>query len=126
MTVDARFEPLPFSDDAFAPFVAKRCTGIPDFELHLGFDLPKREGEPMPWSLAALMEACTAAGLENGGWFVFKKQGHWAYRSNEFSSESAAVAEARLFAQARALATTLRNACPISFSLERVHGIWVF
>lgn len=126
VVVDARYEPLPFSDAAFAPFATHRCAGIPSLELHLGFDLPKREGEPMPLPLAQLMQACTQAGLENGGWFVFKKEGHWAYRSNEFSNEPVADAETKLFAQARALALILRDRCPVSFSLERVHGIWVF
>ena len=126
VTVDARYEALPFSEAAFGEFAAHRCSAVPTLELHLGFDLPKRDGEPMPWALPELMEACQRAGLENGGCFVFKKQDQWAYRLNEFSSEPEDLAEAKLFAQARALAGILRGVVPVSFSLERVHGIWVF
>lgn len=124
--MNARYEALPFSQAAFGEFAAHRCSNIPTLELHLGFDLPKRDGEPMPWALPDLIDACHRAGLENGGCFVFKKQDLWAYRLNEFSSEPAEVAEAKLFAQARTLAGILRGGVAVSFSLERVHGIWVF
>ena len=126
---DARYTPLPYSDAAFADFQRQRCTDLPSLELHLGFDVPKRDGEGLPLALPRLMSACAARGLQNGGWFVFKKEGQWAYRTNEFSSEPAASAELRLSGQARALREILGAAglqCPVSFSLERVHGIWVF
>lgn len=126
---DARYSPLPFSDAAFAEFASARCRDIPSLELHLGFDLPKNDDGAMPLSLSDLMNACAKRGLDNGGWFLFKKEGHWAYRSNEFSSEAPSRAEPRLFEQARALQQLLGAAglgCPVSFSLERVHGIWTF
>lgn len=124
---DARYQALPYSDAAFKEFDAARCSSIPSLELHLGFDLPK-DGA-LPISLAELMQACAARGLENGGWFLFRKETHWAYRSNEFSSEDSTTAEGRLFSQAKALQEVLaarKLTCPVSFSLERVHGIWTF
>ena len=126
---DARYSPLPYSAAAFALFAANLCKDLPSLELHLGFDVPKKEGEGLPLPLGQLMDGCTKRGLENGGWFVFRKEGHWAYRSNEFSSEPVASAEPKLFSQARALQQLLMAAGisgPVSFSLERVHGIWVF
>lgn len=101
-----------------------RCREIPRLELHLGFDLP---GFPIP--LETVMQRCTEAGLENGGWFVFKKDGMAAYRSNEFSNASVEEGEARVADQARKLAAVLRelgHATEVSFSLELVHGIWTF
>ena len=121
---DARYEALPCSGAAFAEFESRRCSDIPSLELHLGFDAPKVDGQGMPIPLSQLMDSCSQRGMQNGGWFVFKKDSHWAYRSNEFSSEPVADAERRLGQQARAL----RDLVPwdVSFSLERVHGIWVF
>jgi adenylate kinase family enzyme len=124
---ESRYPALPFSEAAFGAFADGRCEPRPSLELHLGFDLPKQEGEVIPVPLSVLMEECSRRGLENGGWFVFRKAGFWAYRSNEFSSDTEARAEARLFAQAKALREVLRARGilgSVSFSLERVLGIW--
>ena len=124
---DSRYSPLPFSDAAFSEFASARCKNIPTLELHLGFDVPKNG--KMPIELRDLTNACARNGLENGGWFLFKKEGHWAYRSNEFSSADPVREEARLFEQARALKKMIGEVgltCPVSLSLELVHGIWTF
>lgn len=127
VVTDTRYEPLPFDPRAFAAFDSQRCPDIPRLELHLGFDPPK-QGPAPPLPLPELMAACQAAGLDNGGWFLFKNERAWAYRSNEFTDDEVAAAEPRLQAQARALRGILAARgvrCPVSFSLERVHGIWV-
>lgn len=121
--VDSSYE-LTGDDHTYPAFADKLCTDIPVWELHHGFDLPKHGEDAPPWRLPELIEACRRAGLENGGWFVFKHDHHWAYRSNEFSNAPAAEAQETLFAQARALHEII--GVPIGCSLERVHGIWIF
>ena len=111
-------------DHTYPEFADKLCRDIPLWELHHGFDLPKRGEDAPPWRLAELIEACQRAGLENGGWFVFKHDQHWAYRSNEFSSAPEPEARAALFSQARAVREIV--GVDIGCSLERVHGIWIF
>lgn len=106
-----------------------RCREIPRLELHLGFDLPRTENGALPIPLETVMQKCTDAGLENGGWFVFKKDNIAAYRSNEFSNASVAEGEARVADQAKKLSDVLRalgHPTEVSFSLELVHGIWTF
>ncbi len=115
-------------DHAYPAFAANRCTDIPRWELHHGFDLPKRDETP-PIALAELVDATTEAGLDNGGWFIFANDAHWAYRSNEFANGPQADARTRLFAQARALHALLAARglpCDVGFSLEVVHGIWTW
>lgn len=114
-------------DHAYPEFDAQRCRDIPRWELHHGFDLP-RSGDAPPLSLPELVELC-APELENGGWFLFANDRHWAYRSNEFSTLAHDAAMARLAAQARTLQALLArrsHRAAIGYSLEIVHGIWVF
>lgn len=120
VTLESKYEPLGLS---FADVVDHRCKSIPSLELHLGFDVPRVDGRP-PFPLSGLMQWCTDAGFDLGGWFVFKKDELAEYRSTAFSSEEPAPALARLTDQARALAKKV--AVPVSFRLEVVHGIWVF
>jgi adenylate kinase len=103
------------------------CKDIPTWELHHGFDLPKQGEASPPWPLADLVAACASAGFANGGWFLFKHDQHWAYRSNEFSSETGV--RTKLIGQVRALHGLLAQrgyVVDVGCSLERVHGIWVF
>jgi hypothetical protein len=53
------------------------------YELHFSLDLPRTSNEP-PLGLEMLLEVCHRAGLEVGGWFVFRKPDRWAFRSNTF------------------------------------------
>lgn len=125
VTVESLHAPLGLRFDDFPD---QRCREIPTLELHLGFDVP-RVNSALPLALETLMEKCAAAGLVNGGCFVFKKGDVAAYRLNEFASTSIEAATARLSDQARALSSILRAAgltCAISFSLELVHGMWTF
>jgi adenylate kinase family enzyme len=105
------------------------CRDIPKLELHLGFDLPWRSDGALPISLETVMAKCVERGFDHGGWFVFKKDTMAAYRSNEFSNASVADGEARVAEQAMKLWSVLRElgfATEVSYSLELVHGIWVF
>ncbi|HEX4417614.1 MAG TPA: nucleoside monophosphate kinase [Kofleriaceae bacterium] len=126
---ESRYELDEDDDYTYPAFGASLCADIPAWELHHGFDLPKHgEGAP-PFPLRDLMAACAAAGLENGGWFVFKNDQHWSYRSNEFSSETLEVCRDRLLAQVRtvrAVVATWGQTVDVGCSLERVHGIWTF
>ncbi|MBA3464999.1 MAG: nucleoside monophosphate kinase [Deltaproteobacteria bacterium] len=116
-------------DHSYPAHASQLCSDIPAWELHHGFDLPKRGEAAPPWPLADLVAACGRAGLTNGGWFVFKNDQHWAYRSNEFSSDSFETCRDRLLAQVRTLQgllATRGDAVDVGCSLERVHGIWLF
>jgi adenylate kinase family enzyme len=110
----------------YQPFLNKK---IPPFELHFGFDVPKAELQGMPIELGNLMDECSKAGFNNGGWFIFKDQKVWKYRSNEFSDLSFENAKSKLLDQAVRLDTILKIhglSVPIGLSLEVVHGIWQF
>lgn len=128
ITADSSYAPLSLDLAELAEFSPLLLSPIPTLELHHGFDVPKHDHPTPPLALAELIEACAAGGLVNGGWFIFKNAEHWAYRSNEFATEAVEAGTARLFAQARTLRTILEARgleVPISFSLEKVHGIWV-
>jgi len=127
---DATYE-LVALDHEYSDFAANLAPALPTWELHHGFDVAKQPGDhdPLPIALPELMGACAMAGLDNGGWFIFKNDSHWAYRSNEFGDDPQADATARVTAQAKALQRLLRARgidVDIGFSLERVHGIWTF
>lgn len=110
----------------YQPYSNKK---IPPLELHFGFDVPKSGFQEMPIDLAVLTDECSKAGLNNGGWFIFKDPQVWKYRSNEFSDLSVDEARAKLFDQAIRLETILKIhnvSVPIGLSLEVVHGIWQF
>ncbi|MFT3712741.1 MAG: nucleoside monophosphate kinase [Archangium sp.] len=102
------------------------CREVPKLELHLGFDVPRTSSGALPIPLETVMAKSAEAGLENGGWFVFKKDGMAAYRSNEFSNASVAEGEARVADQAKKLMAALGLKTELSFSLELVHGIWTW
>ena len=127
---------------------------IPKFELHFGIDIDKEKVEDtkkytgltdnqiyynqntkvsikLPIKLNKLMEKCTENGFENGGWFIFKNEKKWAYRSNQFSELSLENCKKLLFEQAVKLHNILEqegiaHKCQITMSLEYVHGIWQF
>jgi len=121
---EKKVDMLVFSE--YQPFLNKK---IPPFELHFGFDVPKSEFQNMPIELENLIDECTKAGFDNGGWFIFKDQKVWKYRSNEFSNLSLEEARSKLFDQAMKLEHILKShslTVPIGLSLEIVHGIWQF
>ena len=126
VTADAEYTLLPaFDASAYPEGLAPQ---VPAWELHLGFDILKSDAPP-PIALDGLVAACATAGLENGGWFIFANDHHWAYRANEFAGGDLGTARARIEAQARTLSELLRTRevrCPIGFSLERLHGIWTW
>lgn len=131
VTTDAQYTLMPPVDlGRFAEHASALAPSIPAWELHHGFDVPKADpADAMPVALADLVAACEAAGLENGGWFVFADDRRWAYRTNEFADGELDAARTRLEVQARALRALLAERgvrVPVGFSLERVHGIWTW
>lgn len=101
------------------------CADLPIWELHHGFDLPRTSATP-PIALPDLVARCAASGLCSGGWFLFANPTAWTYRTNEFSNATQAVCEDTLIAQARILQEITGHRVPIGFSLERVHGMWIY
>lgn len=108
----------------------KQINHVPKFELHHGFDLPKKPHEVgPPIDLAALSQITTILGFQTGGWFIFRNPRQWAYRSNEFSNGSYDEALALLQSQAKILHKTVLELRPDlsvtnSSSLEKVHAMW--
>ena len=106
----------------YGEFTANRLPDIPRWELHHGFDLPKTpKTDDVP---PIALEDLAASTFDNGGWFLFANDRHWAYRSNELSNDPYDVVTARLRDQAQTLRA--RFACEVDSLLEIVHGIWVF
>ena len=128
LEMDLAYQSLGVDMTVFAPFTSySLAPEIPPYELHLGFNVAKATHPEMPISLAELIAACAVVGMENGGWFIFKNERYWAYRSNEFSFDDVQLIEGRLRGQAHALQLILAAKdiiVDVSFSLEIVHGIW--
>jgi hypothetical protein len=113
----------------FNDFKAMLNINIPQFELHFGFDIIKSKNNIMPIKLDVLTDKCTKAGFNNGGWFIFKDDKVWKYRSNEFCDLPFDHAKTKLFEQTATLHGILLEYdinIAIGLSLEIVHGIWQF
>lgn len=100
-------------------------------ELHLAFDLPKEKYFEQPIDLEWLNKQCAENGLSNGGWFIFKNDNFWAYRSNEFMNLDLEVATNKIHKQAKKLVKIIcgkikSERINVSYSIELVHGIWIF
>jgi adenylate kinase len=108
----------------------KMIANVPRFELHHGFDIPKKEGETTPpIDLNLLSEVTAKLGIQTGGWFIFRKKGVWAYRSNEFANGMFESTLERLQEQTDRLRGLVKAILPkqpftSSCSLEKVHAIW--
>lgn len=116
-------------DKELPGFKEKLIPNLPRFELHHGFDIKKEEESP-PILPSALCALTAEAGFQNGGWFIFRKEGMWAYRSNEFSNESFEQAVEKLLGQAAKLRVLMAGILPqrqfvSSCSLEKVHAMWM-
>ena len=129
ITTQTKYEPKEV-DITQLGYTAQLNPVIPKAELHLGFDLPLTTKGDIPIPLETLMMACTNAGFENGGWFIF---GHAkaGYRSNQFTNNTnISECEQTLQHQAQQLQNILKHFgypnTPVSFSYEYVHGIWQF
>lgn len=107
----------------------KQIDNVPLFELHHGFDLAKEPGqENLPIDLEILNQL-TEDEFSIGGWFVFRKDNCWAYRTNEFSNDSYECCMERLQKQALQLRAVIMqmkgdSSFESSCSLEKVHAIW--
>ncbi len=127
IVTDASYELVP-GDHRYSAFDEHLAKDIPTWELHHGFDV-RKTSDTLPIALPDLAAACAQAGLDNGGWFIFENDAHWAYRTNEFSSVTVVEATARVTEQAKALSKLLRDRgiiVDVGFSLEKVHGIWTY
>jgi adenylate kinase len=108
----------------------KQIPGVPRFELHHGFDFIKRIGETQPpIDPSDLSEKTTAMGFQTGGWFIFRKNGVWSYRSNQFSNQDYAHSIDILKRQAQQLRDLFAKILPSrdvnsSCSMEKVHAMW--
>ena len=124
------YEPIDVDMGVFSDYASNVINKVPPIELHHGFDIPKNNSnEEMPIALAELNDKCKRAGLDNGGWFIFKNEKMWAYRSNEFSFDSLENSQKKLFEQAyllRQIVEWMGFSVDIGSSLELVHGIWIF
>jgi 2'-deoxynucleoside 5'-phosphate N-hydrolase len=103
----------------------------PPFELHHGFDLAKMDKiETLPISLDVLMNKCFENGLTNGGWFIFKKNNFWAYRSNEFfhgtKDDAIKIIQKQTLALSNLLKEIVGTDVSVGSSVEIVHAIWQF
>ncbi|WP_018691093.1 hypothetical protein [Algicola sagamiensis] len=124
------FEPLNLDMRLLSEYDHYLCDPIPTYELHFGFNIPKTSYPDMPIQLDALMEACSTAGLNLGGWFIFSHTERWSYRSNEFTYTDVDNSMKQLFEKASALRSLLHELgfteIEPDFSIEIVHGIWRF
>lgn len=119
----------------------KMISHVPKWELHHAIDIEKSatddETNGIPIALTDLHAFCEQNDFQLGGWFVFRKPGTWAFRSNEFSdADTAELAQARLMAQARVLSAFVAELqkkegskfagrkVTTGFSIERVWAIW--
>ena len=108
----------------------KLIENLPRFELHHGFDIVKFSGEKVPpIDVELLSAAASLEGFNTGGWFIFNKGTHWAYRSNEFSNDEYIDCIETLKIQAYRLRSIVANFLlerpfTSSCSLEKVHAIW--
>ena len=89
----------------FAPFNTRkvRPPGTASYELHFSLDLPRSGARP-PVALEDLCEITRRAGVELGGWFLFRDDQRWAWRSNGFVPS---VSEMALQSRWRRLRTQL-------------------
>lgn len=127
---DFSWSPSDYDSKYFSGYKVKTIEN-PPMELHHGFDIKKNPDETIPpIKLEELVEKSKQAGLNNGGWFIFKNDQNWAYRSNEFSSQTPEQCKKTLFGQAQILELIVGSFgfkdIPIGLSLEIVHNIWVF
>jgi len=113
-------------------FEKNLAKSIPEYELHLAFDIPKdsMNCEHMPISLEDLMIECSKYGMNNGGWFIFQDSNIWKYRSNEFISDiSDEEIRTKLRKQANDVCNIMQDCSytvDVMGSIEVVHGIWSF
>lgn len=128
-TVDTH-KPIGVNVELFSDYQSSLVPEIPPIELHLAFDIPKNGTSQPPIDLVLLNTECKKMKFDNGGWFIFQNENVWAYRSNEFTFDKIEDAELEIHYQAYELQNKidqmLKLKINIDFSLELVHGIWVF
>ena len=147
--LDAGHTPYQIDWDQLPGWKERMIENVPKFELHHGFDILKlKRGEILeratngetaltfwddqeaPIDISELHQR-TASGFNLGGWFIFRKEDRWAYRSNEFSNKSYGECMRRLLQQSSELRRIVQTILPgrgftSTCSLEKVHAIWSF
>ena len=108
----------------------KQIENVPRFELHHGFDIAKKSDEANPpIDVSELSKKTTESGFQTGGWFIFRKQERWSYRSNEFSNKEYKFCLNKLNNQAVRLRAIVKEILSnrqftSSSSMEKVHAMW--
>jgi len=105
---------------------------IPQYEYHLGFDIPKQHNEPI--CLQSLMNECCKVGMNMGGWFIFEDPNIWKYRSNEFVTTNPDLTpeylretiDTQAYNLVKIVAEKFELNICVNCSIEVVHGIWQF
>jgi len=137
---------------------SRQIPNVPRYELHHAVDVIKDHPYDKPIDLVTLKNklespkltlgehtekiftAENSVSFDIGGIFMFKKNGVWAYRTNEFANENYEQCLVHLKKQAKMLreiiAELLRQYAErtnsqipkftTSYSLEKVHAIWKF
>ena len=134
--IDTRIKPIDWNHPAWEGtgnyWRDKMIDSVPNFELHHGFDVPFSVSSDLPLPIEKLMAELDTEESEFsfGGWFIFRKDDRWAYRSNEFSNKSLEECIFNLGRQVTVLQEFLQDNLPYAdkisqrFSLESVHGMW--
>jgi adenylate kinase len=125
------YKPHIFTTNVFDKYSKNFIKNVPPVEMHIAFDIDKNVLSNPPLDLTKLNKVCKKMGFDNGGWFIFKNNIVWAYRSNEFTYKNLLCAKAALVDQSHKLQEKLHeithlNNINIECSLEIVHGIWMF
>src|SRR3989338_2116365 len=113
-----RMKPITKKEIRYAP-----GPSLP-IEIHHQFDIPKHGVAPI--SLYKLLKHCEVHGIVVGGWFVFEKEHHWAYRSNSFVDEKSykKIVEREYWALDAYLKTQGYTLQKFRTLAEGVVGIW--
>lgn len=100
-------------------------------EIHFLIDVPVSFAdptEPPPLSLGEFHRHCEDEGIDVGGWFMFARDGEWAYRSNLFCDAMTLPDLRDLIDRQRLVLTALLNRMGRSYRIravvEDVLGVW--
>lgn len=146
MTIVYEYIPYdsPFLKEMNAVHTPHYNKNTPPLEFHHGFDIEKTSEQP-PFTLEDLNEFSKNNEINNGGWFIFKNDKYWKFRSNEFvrpnrfdylnlndlkrMKKQYEELSDKLLCQTKTLDLFLNSKSfkvDITSSIEIVHGIWNF
>ncbi|MDF5713920.1 MAG: hypothetical protein PUP93_08510 [Rhizonema sp. NSF051] len=98
-------------------------------EVHHQIDIPNETGdtETKPLDFKLLLELSREAEMEVGGWFLFKRNDRWSYRSNSFLKLETPEHYNEFLRQYKSFHKLLRHVAPSAYHrmlVEQVLGIW--